>query len=187
MAGVCDWCTQRSHQHPESATVATLVGLPAGFGGADCLQCAPGSFSTGGFTQACQSCGVGQTSPAGAPGSDFCVCPAGQGNLGAGTCSTCPPGSYSSGPASLAQAVEEAQQAVRTTPVVLALPGCTNCPSGRTAPAGATSVNQCGALGRRFAFAFLLNGPSRACFLRRVLLPMRLRVLVASCARLIAV
>lgn len=134
-------------QHQASICWGCCYNELAGYGGADCLKCAPGSYSLGGFSQYCQSCGVGQTSPAGAPGPEFCVCPAGQGNVASSnTCSTCPPGSYSIGPASLAQAVEEAQQAVRTTPLAVTLPGCTICPFGWTSPAGAKSVDQCGKL-----------------------------------------
>jgi hypothetical protein len=119
-----------------------------GFGGPDCLECKPGSYSQGGTRDTCVSCGVGQTSPPGAPGQDFCTCPAGQGNTGSGSCGTCPPGSYSTGPSSFADVVRQAQLPVRPAPVVVAaLPGCSACPDGTTSAAGATSVDQCGEFG----------------------------------------
>lgn len=55
---------------------------------------------------------------------------------------------YSTGPASFADLVRQAQLPVRPVPVVVAaLPGCSACPAGTTSAAGATSVDQCGEFG----------------------------------------
>jgi hypothetical protein len=143
-------CAQAVMDQPgDRFLIQRSVLLFTGFGGPDCLECKPGSYSEGNTREPCTSCGVGQTSPPGAPGQDFCTCPAGQGNTGSGSCGTCPPGSYSTGPSSFADLVRQAQLPVRPAPVVVAaLPGCSACPGGTTSAAGATSVDQCGEFGR---------------------------------------
>jgi hypothetical protein len=127
--------------HESTDNLTHLFVGAAGFGGTDCSQCGAGTYSTGGFLNACVACGPGQLSPPGSPSADFCACPAGQGAAAAGstTCSACPPNTYSLGPLT-STAADKQQSPARAS----GLSVCPNCPDGRISPAGSTSPDDCG-------------------------------------------
>lgn len=143
------------HPHPAdywhvlfSACCPLHVACAPGFGGATCLLCEQGTFSTGGTRAPCEPCGEGLTSKSGAPAPEYCRCPAGQGFLEEDdtVCQVCPANTYSPWHAPHPPPTKVTLLSGASSTVDSRL--CLACPEGRISLPGAESGDDCCKWGR---------------------------------------